>query len=98
MRKAILVLICAGFGAVFSLGAAARGPGGGGGFGGEGFSRGSPTGPSASEALQNSNGRFSADRDTGLERAEDRMSPQGRERQKATTEARKKRSKTRDRK
>lgn len=95
MRKSIPVLICAAFAAAFSLSAAARGPGGGG--GGDGFSHGSPTGPSQSQALQNSNGRFSTDRDKGLDRAEDRMSQQGQEHEKAT-DAQHKRSLKRDRK
>lgn len=37
-----------------------------------GFSHGTPTGPSQSQAIENSNGRFATDRETGLERAEER--------------------------
>lgn len=43
------------------------------------------TGPAAnSQARANSNGRFALDRDKGLERAEDRMSANGRKHEKAT--------------
>lgn len=92
MRRSIPVLVIAALAAAFSLSAMARGGGAGG-----GFSHGSATGPSSSEALQNSNGRFSTDRDKGLQRAEDRMSQQGRQHEKAT-DAQKKRSLRRDRK
>jgi len=83
MRKPVSLLLCALIGAVFSLGAAAHGPGGGGGFGG-GFSHGSAVGPSSSGALENSNGRFSQDRDQGMDRAQDRMSDQGLTNEQAT--------------
>jgi hypothetical protein len=77
MRKLISVLLAGAFAAAFSLGAAAAGPGG--------HSAAAPGGPPArSQAQENSNGRFAADRDKGLDRAEDRMSDQGRKHQKAT--------------
>jgi hypothetical protein len=72
----------------------ARGPGGAGG----GFSHGSAVGPSSDHALQNSNGRFSTDRDTGLDRARERMSEQGLDHEKATTDAQKRRSQKREHK
>jgi hypothetical protein len=76
MRKIISVLLCA-FAAAFSLDATAAGPGG--------HSAAAPGGPRASsQAQENSNGRFAVDRDKGLDRAEDRMSEQGRKHQKAT--------------
>ena len=82
MRKLISVLLCGAFAAAFSLSAAAGGPGGGA-SGGHGAS--APGGPPASsQASENSNGRFAQDRDKGLDRAEDRMSEQGRTHEKAT--------------
>lgn len=94
MRKSLLILGSAAFAAALSFGAAARGGPGGGGFGGGfgGFSHGTPGGPAAGgSAYENSNGRFSQDRDRGLDRAEDRMSQKGLEHEKAT-DARKKRN------
>ncbi len=86
MRKSLLILASAAFAAALSFGAAARGgPGGGGGGSFGGFSHGTPGGPAAGgPAYGNSNGRFSRDRDKGLERAEDRMSQKGLEHEKAT--------------
>lgn len=64
----------------------ARGGGGAGGGGGGGFSHGSAVGPGAGSAAgANANGRFAADRDKGLERAQDRMSEQGLTHQKTPT-------------
>ena len=81
MRRPISLLLCGVFAAAFSLGAAARGPGGG--PGSHGAS--APGGPPASsQASENSNGRFAQDRDKGLDRAEDRMSEQGLKHEKAT--------------
>lgn len=78
MRKPINALLCVAIIAGVSLNAAARGFGGGSGFGGH-----QVTGPSlSSQAFENSNGRFAADRDTGLSRAEDRMSAEGLKHQK----------------
>ena len=80
MRRYSLLLLGGTLAATLSLGAAARGPGPGG-----GFTHGTPGGPPPnSAALENSNGRFSSDRDKGLDRAQERMSEQGRKHQKAT--------------
>jgi hypothetical protein len=49
-------------------------------------------GPSAN-AMENSNGRFAADRDFGRDRAEDRMSAQGAAHERASTAPNKKRGK-----
>lgn len=69
MRKSISILLCTLFGTTVSLAAAAHGGGGGG-----GFNHGTPEGPSSSaSSFENSNGRFSQDRDQGMGRAEDRM-------------------------
>ncbi len=82
MRKSIQLLLCTAAAAAFSASAAARGPGE---VGGTGFDHGTAGGPPASSgASQNSNGRFAQDRDTGLDRAEDRMSQQGLQHEKAT--------------
>ena len=58
---------------------------------------GNPGGQSAShmssQGLANSNGPNAADRDKGLDRAEDRRSAQGQARQKATTHATKRHGK-----
>lgn len=87
MRKSTSLLMCTVIAMVFSASAAARGGGTGGGMGG-GFTHGSPVGPSSSsQSLENSNGRFAQDRDQGLDRAEDRMSTQGRKHEK-TSDAR----------
>ena len=94
MRKSFAIFACAACAGAFSFGAMARGPGG---AGGSGFSHGSAVGPSSNHALQNSNGRFSTDRETGLDRARERMSEQGLEHEKAT-DAQKKRSQRRDHK
>jgi hypothetical protein len=89
MRKATSLFLCAALAVAFSGVASARGGGGGGGgmgggMGG-GFSHGSPVGSSSnSQSLENSNGRFAQDRDQGLDRAEDRMSTQGLEHEKAS--------------
>lgn len=52
--------------------------------------------PSNSQARANSNGRFASDPDTGLDRAEDRMSTQGNAHEKATGAVKKARSNVRD--
>ena len=90
MRKSTSIVMCTMIAMAFSASAlAARGGGNGGGMGGGmggGYSHGSPVGPSAnSQALENSNGRFAQDRDQGLSRAEDRMSTQGLEHEKAAS-------------
>ena len=78
MRKPIKALLCVAIISGVSFNAAARGFGGGSGFGGH-----QAAGPSlSSRAFENSNGRFAADRDTGLARAEDRMSGEGLKHQK----------------
>ena len=77
MIKSMSILACAAIAAGISVAAAARGAGGG----GMGH---------ASAALENSNGRFSQDRDKGLDRAEDRRSTQGAKHGKATGEAKRK--------
>lgn len=88
MHKSTSLVMCTMIAMAFSASAAARGGSNGGGMGsgmGGGFSHGSPVGPSSnSQALENSNGRFAQDRDQGLDRAEDRMSTQGREHEKAS--------------
>jgi hypothetical protein len=76
------------------------GPGGGGPSGSApGAGNGAPhfSGPSPnSEAAANSNGRFATDRDKGLDRAEDRMSAQGKAHEKATVATKKAKSKVPD--
>lgn len=70
-----VILFATLFAAQHELAIARGGPGGapGGGNGAPHFG-----GPSShSQAAANSNGRFDTDRSTGLERAEDRMSEQG---------------------
>ena len=84
MRKSMLVLLSAAIISALSFNALARGGGGGGGGGG-GFNHGSAQDNAQnSQSVDNSNGRFAQDRDTGLERAEDRMSDQGLSNEKAT--------------
>lgn len=65
--------------ASFSLASYAR-SGGGGEFGGTSSSH------TSSEGLKNTNGPNSADRDTGLNRAEDRMSKKGLSHEQATND------------
>ncbi len=103
MRKTLWIVASAAFAVALSFAADARGPGGGG-FGGGmgggfgGFGQSAPHGPSAgSSAFENSNGRLSQDRDRGLERAEDRMSQQGLEHEKATDAQKKKKQHAPDR-
>lgn len=76
MIKSMSILACAAIATSISVAAAARGAGGAGGGMGH-----------AGAALENSNGRFSQDRDKGLDRAEDRRSAQGAKHGKATGEA-----------
>lgn len=66
--------------------ALARGSGGGSGSGG-GYSHGSAQPHPNSEAAANANGRFSEDKQTGLDRAQERRSPQGARHEQATTKA-----------
>ncbi|MFZ9642573.1 MAG: hypothetical protein ACO29L_03870 [Candidatus Methylopumilus sp.] len=82
MRKSMLVLLSAAIISALSFNTLARGGGGGGG----GFNHGCSAQDNAqnSQSVDNSNGRFAQDRDTGLERAEDRMSDQGLSNEKAT--------------
>lgn len=70
MRYPSIAFIFAASLSIASLDSLAHG-GGGGGMGG-GFSHGGPVGPSSRGALDNSNGRFSTDRDKGLDRSTDR--------------------------
>jgi hypothetical protein len=86
MRKIISMLLCGAFTAALSLGATAAGPGASGGH----SAAGSP--PASSQAMENSNGRFATDRDKGLDRAEDRMSAEGRKHEKATAAQKKHKS------
>ena len=64
----------------FSLASQARSGGGGGG----GPSGGSSSSHISSEGLKNTNGPNSADRDTGLDRAKDRMNKEGLNHEQAT--------------
>lgn len=93
MRKIMSVLLLASlFGA--SQVVYARGGGGGSGpMGGAPHSSGPATN---GQATANSNGRFAADRDQGLDRAEDRMSAQGKEHEKASTNVKKRSARSRD--
>ena len=92
MQKIVPVMLVASLFAVSQL-VAARG-GGGGPAGGGGPPSSGP--PSHSAGAANSNGRFSSDRDHGLDRAEDRRSAQGNAHEKATVAAKKARTKVRD--
>lgn len=65
-----------------SFAASAHG-GGGGGFGGGGNFGGAASGHASHEAVMNSNGSFSSDRDKGFQRAGDRRSSQGSSHEKA---------------
>ncbi len=83
MKKTVSLLLCGACIAARGLNAEARGGGGGGFGGGSGF--GHPSGPgSNSAASDNANGKFSQDRDSGLDRAEDRMSSEGLAHEKAS--------------
>ncbi len=86
MRKSLLVLIGAALATSLSLTAVARGPGGGGmGLGaGVGGSLDRAGAALSGSAAANSNGRVSQDRDKGLDRAQDRMSQEGLQHEKAT--------------
>jgi len=72
---------------LIGLSFAASAHGGGGGGGGGGFAGGGSFGGAASghghEAMMNSNGSFSSDRDKGLQRAGDRRSSEGASHEKA---------------
>ena len=90
MRTILPVMLFATLFAAQSELVMARGGSGGGPGGGSGAPHfGGPS--SHSQAAANSNGRFATDRDTGLERAEDRMSAQGKAHKKATTAHKKRR-------
>ncbi len=85
MRKILPLLIMASLLGASPL-AYSRGGGGSGGPSAAAHSN----GPSPkSQAAENSNGRFSTDRDKGLDRAEDRMSAQGTAHEKAATNTKK---------
>lgn len=71
MRYPTMAFICTVSLSIASINSLAHGGGGGGGMGG-GFSHGGPVGPPSRGALDNSNGRFSTDRDKGLDRSTDR--------------------------
>ena len=94
MRKSITIVCLAAVTSCASASVLAKGGGGG-----AGFSHGSAGGPPlSSRADENSNGRFSTDRDKGLERAKDRMSEQGLEHAKGTdAQKRKTKARTKDR-
>jgi hypothetical protein len=99
MRKIMPILLFASLCVVGPAAAAHGGGGSGGAGGGPAGGGGAPHfgGPSPhSAAAANSNGRFASDRDTGLDRAEDRMSAQGKAHEKATNSVKKARSKVRD--
>lgn len=85
MRKTTILALCAAAIAGASLDAAAHGFNAGGGHWNGG---GAPGGAAPSNhALLNSNGILALDRDTGLGRAEDRMSIQGLKHEQATVRA-----------
>ena len=79
MRKITPVIFLASILVAHTQLVSARGPGGGGG-GASHFGGPAPS----SQAGTNSNGRFSSDRATGLDRAGDRMSDEGKTHEKAT--------------
>lgn len=98
MRKLTAIALFASLFAV-SLAVTARGGGGPAGGGGRVGGGGAPHfgGPSPhSQAAANSNGRFASDRDTGLDRADDRKSAKAKAHDKATVSARKARSNDHD--
>jgi len=89
-----------GVGAGAGVGAGGVGVGAGAGIGAGGNASGGAMGFSggaqgSAAAAANSNGRFSADRDTGLDRARDRMSVEGAAHEKATVRHRADRRKSR---
>lgn len=73
MRRPVSLLLCAAIVSTISLTAVARGGGGG------GSNDSDAVGPASysSEAAENSNGHFAADRDHGRDRALDRVSVAG---------------------
>lgn len=87
MRKLVPVILAASLFAAYGQFAAARGGGGGGGSAAGGSHM-------SSQAQANSNGRFASDRDTGLDRAEDRMNAEGKAHEQATEHAKKRHHKT----
>ena len=98
MRKIVPLIVFASLFGVSEL-ADARGGGGGPAGGGPGAGHGAPHfgGPAPnSKAAANSNGRFAADRNHGLDRAEERKSAQGLAHGKATAAVKKGKSKVRN--
>jgi hypothetical protein len=98
MRELTPILLFASLCAVSEV-VSAHGGGGSAGGGGPAGSGGAPHfgGPSPhSQAAANSNGRFASDRDTGLDRADDRKSAKAKAHEKATVSAKKARSNDRD--
>lgn len=83
MTRAILLAATIMVGFTLTQGAFARGGGGD-------FPREQAPAHASSEARQNSNGKFSGDRDKGLARAEDRMSKEGLSHEKTTDHTKKK--------
>lgn len=82
MRRTVPVILFVSLFAASQL-VAARGPSGGGSAGSSDAPHfGGPA--SNSKAAANSNGRFASDRETGLDRAAERMSDQGKAHEKAT--------------
>ncbi len=79
-RKALAVAVGS---LLIGLSFAASAHGGGGGFGGGGSFAGAASGHASHEAMMNSNGSFSSDRDKGLQRAGDRRSSEGASHEKA---------------
>lgn len=85
MRRSIVLLVATALIGIASAPALARSPAG---SGGGGFSHGSAQPPSNNSAASaNSNGRFAEDRQTGLDRANERRSAQGTAHEQATTKA-----------
>lgn len=84
MTRRFIAMLCVALISGISLNGFARGgPGGG-------FDNGSARGPtSESQAVSDSNGRFSADRDQGQARSQDRMSAQGGSHDKSTGKSQK---------
>lgn len=85
MRKSIVLLVATALIGIASAPTLARSPGG---SGGGGYSHGSAQPPSNnSPASANSTGRFADERQTGLDRANERRSAQGAAHEQATTKA-----------
>ncbi len=84
MSKTFFTLVVAALVATGGSVAYARGGGMGGGMGGGGMGGGMSGSHMSQEGMANTNGPNAADRDKGLDRAEDRRSSSGAEHEKAT--------------